>query len=161
MMHKAWSIMKEVPYCFSRSSVKFQGKIRDKKKSPISTRIERFRTVTPAWIPRWPWNDAQSFMLYGRGTLLFFLGHPSNFRVTWALKIKPFGFNMSKIIRPVAAIKSLIFALFIQVYHAQVSIKYTLWKKYSPLNILVGLQQWKFKIIIPNLAGDMLLHTTV
>ena len=25
MMHKAWSGIKEVPYCFSRSSVKFQG----------------------------------------------------------------------------------------------------------------------------------------
>ena len=25
MMHKAWSSIKEVPYCFSRSSVKFQG----------------------------------------------------------------------------------------------------------------------------------------
>ena len=27
MMHKAWSIIEEVPYCFSRSSVKFQGHI--------------------------------------------------------------------------------------------------------------------------------------
>ena len=25
MMHKAWSSLEEVPYCFSRSSVKFQG----------------------------------------------------------------------------------------------------------------------------------------
>ena len=25
MMHKAWSSVEEVPYCFSRSSVKFQG----------------------------------------------------------------------------------------------------------------------------------------
>ena len=25
MMHKAWSSIEEVPYCFSRSSVKFQG----------------------------------------------------------------------------------------------------------------------------------------
>ena len=27
MMHKAWSSIEEVPYCFSRSSVKFQGQI--------------------------------------------------------------------------------------------------------------------------------------
>ena len=27
MMHKAWSSIEEVPYCFSRSSVKFQGHI--------------------------------------------------------------------------------------------------------------------------------------
>ena len=26
MMHKAWSSIEEVPYCFSRSSVKFQGR---------------------------------------------------------------------------------------------------------------------------------------
>ena len=25
MMHKAWSYIEEEPYCFSRSSVKFQG----------------------------------------------------------------------------------------------------------------------------------------
>ena len=27
MLHKAWSTMEEVPYCFSRSSVKFQGHV--------------------------------------------------------------------------------------------------------------------------------------
>ena len=27
MMHKAWSSIEEVPYCFSRSSIKFQGDI--------------------------------------------------------------------------------------------------------------------------------------
>ena len=26
MMHKAWSSIEEVPYCFARSSVKFQGR---------------------------------------------------------------------------------------------------------------------------------------
>ena len=26
MMHKAWSRLGEVPFCFSRSSVKFQGR---------------------------------------------------------------------------------------------------------------------------------------
>ena len=108
IMHKAWSSIEEVPYCFSRSSIKCQGhtgqKITDfdlnwtfpdcnpslnspmalkwrtmldvvwtsspivyqghpsnfevtrPKKSPILTRIERFRTVTPIWIL---WNDAQ------------------------------------------------------------------------------------------------------
>ena len=35
------------------------------------TRIERFRTVTPVWIHPWLWNDAQSFMWYRRGALLF------------------------------------------------------------------------------------------
>ena len=50
MMHKAWSSIEEVPlpYCFSRSSVKFQGHM--DKKSLILTQIERFQIVTPVWI---------------------------------------------------------------------------------------------------------------
>ena len=114
MMHKAWSNIEEVPYCFSRASVKFQGhtgqkianfdpnwafldcnftfnspmhlkwctkldvvwkrcpvvfqghpsnfKVTRDKKSPISTRIERFRSVTSVWIHRWIWNDTQGLM---------------------------------------------------------------------------------------------------
>ena len=44
-MHKAWCGMGEVPYSFSRTSVKFQGHTR--KKSPIWTQIGHFRTLTP------------------------------------------------------------------------------------------------------------------
>ena len=40
--HKAWSSIEEVPYCFSRSSVKFQD--HTGKKSPILTQIEHFQT---------------------------------------------------------------------------------------------------------------------
>ena len=32
MMHKAWSSIEEVPYCFSRSSVKFQGHTEQKNR---------------------------------------------------------------------------------------------------------------------------------
>ena len=123
MMHKAWSSIKEVPYCFSRSFVKFQGhtghkianfdpnwafpdcnfslnslmamkwctklgatwkrcpivfqghlsnfKVTRDNKSPILTRIERFRTVTSVWIHWWLWNDAQSLKQHRRGALLF------------------------------------------------------------------------------------------
>ena len=42
------------------------------KKSPILTRIERFRTVTLVWIHRWLWNDASSLKQHRRGALLFF-----------------------------------------------------------------------------------------
>ena len=124
MVHKAWCCLGEVPYCFSRSSVKFQGhtakkiadfdpiwvfpdcnsslnspmatkwctklevaqkrcpivfqghssnfKVTRDKKSPILTRIERFRTVTLVWIHWWLWNDAQSLKQHRRGALLFF-----------------------------------------------------------------------------------------
>ena len=57
----------------SRSSVKFQGHT-GQKKSPFLTQIERFRTVTPVWIHRWLWNDAQSLNQHRRGVLL---SHPS------------------------------------------------------------------------------------
>ena len=69
MMHKAWSKIEEMPYCFSWSSVEFQG--HTAKQSPILTWIECFRAVTPVWIHRQLWNDAQSLKGHGRGTLLF------------------------------------------------------------------------------------------
>ena len=124
MLHKAWSSIEELPYCFWRSFVKFQGhtalksvafdpnwafpdcnfnlnspmamkwcikleatwkrcpfvfqghlsnfKVTRDNKSPILTRIERFRTVTLVWIHRWLWNDAQSLKQHRRGALLFF-----------------------------------------------------------------------------------------
>ena len=52
--------IEEVPYCFSRSSVKFQG--HTGQKITDFDPIERFRSVTPVWIHRWLWNDAQSLM---------------------------------------------------------------------------------------------------
>ena len=58
MKHKAWSSIEEVPYCFSRSSVKLQG--HTALKSSNLTQIGRFRTVTPIWIHQWVLNDAQS-----------------------------------------------------------------------------------------------------
>ena len=39
-------------------------------KSPILTRIENFRTVTPALIHWWLWSDAQSLKQHRRGALL-------------------------------------------------------------------------------------------
>ena len=70
MIHKAWCCLEEVPYCFSRSSIKFQGHMA-KKKSSILTQVGRFRTVTPVWIHQWLWNDAQSLKQHRRGALFF------------------------------------------------------------------------------------------
>ena len=60
MLHKAWSSIEEVHYCFSRSSVKFQGR--------TALKIIEF---DPNWafpdfnlqlkFPKWVRNDAQSF----------------------------------------------------------------------------------------------------
>ena len=69
MLHKAWSSIEEVPYCFWRSSVKFQGHSAKKNR--------RF----------WPKLGVSRLK-------------------------NQFESNLSKITRPVAAIKSLRFALF-------------------------------------------------
>ena len=133
MMHKAWSSIEKVPYCFSRSSVEIQGhtgwkianfdpnwafpdsdfslnslmalkwciklegtyksspivsqghpsnfKFTWDNKSPILTRIERFRTVSLVWILWWLWNNAQSLKQHRIGAPIVFQGHPSNFKV--------------------------------------------------------------------------------
>ena len=70
-MAMKWCTEEEVPYCFSRSSVKFQGRLG--QKIAYLSQIGRFRTVTPALIHQWLWNDAQSLKYHRRGVLLFFM----------------------------------------------------------------------------------------
>ena len=70
MMHKAWKNKEDVPYCISRSSVKFQGHTRQKK-SLILTQVWHFWTVTPVWIHQCLRNDAHSSKYHRRGTLSF------------------------------------------------------------------------------------------
>ena len=80
MMHKAWSRIEEVPYCFSRSYVKFQGQ--------TALKIVEF-------YPNWAFPDCNSSlnspMVMKCCTKLetakercpiVFQGHPSNFKVT-------------------------------------------------------------------------------
>ena len=59
MMHKAWSRLGEVPYCFSRSSVKFQGHMARKIDFDLNW---AFPDCNSSFIHRWLWSDAQSFM---------------------------------------------------------------------------------------------------
>ena len=125
MMHRVWWYLGEVSYCLSRSSVKFQGHP-GQKKSPILTRIGRFRTVTPVWIHRWLWNDAQSLILYKRGVLLFFkVIH----QISRSHRLKNWWFesNLSKITRLVAAIKSLRFTLLAAVRYLQTGGRSSSW----------------------------------
>ena len=58
MMHNAWRGIGQVPYCFSRSSVKLQGHV---AKKSIFTQIGRFLTVIPVWTHQWLRNDAQTW----------------------------------------------------------------------------------------------------
>ena len=79
-MHKAWSSIEEVPYCFSRSSVKFQGH--------IALKIVEFD-------PNWAFPDCNSSLnspmamkcctkleTAKKRCHIVFQGHPSNFKVT-------------------------------------------------------------------------------
>ena len=80
MMHKAWSSIEEVPYCFSRSSVKFQGH--------TALKIVEFH-------PNWAFPDCYSSLNAPMAMKCYtkldtakercpivFQGHPSNFKVT-------------------------------------------------------------------------------
>ena len=81
MLHKAWSSIEEVPYCFARSSVKFQGH--------TALKIVEFD-------PNWAFPDCNSSLISPMAMKcctkletakercpIVFQGHPSNFRVTW------------------------------------------------------------------------------
>ena len=80
MMHKAWSSIEEVPYCFSRSSIKFQGH--------IALEIVEFYS-------NWAFPDCNSSLnstmamkcctkleTAKKRCPIVFQGHPSNFKVT-------------------------------------------------------------------------------
>ena len=80
MMHRAWSSIVEVPYCFSRSSVKFQGH--------TALKIVEFD-------PNWAFPDCKSSLNSPMAMKcctkletakercpIVFQGHPSNFKVT-------------------------------------------------------------------------------
>ena len=58
MMHKAWSSIEEVPYCFQGHTS--NCKVTRLKKSSILTQNLRFWILTPVWIQQWLWSDAQS-----------------------------------------------------------------------------------------------------
>ena len=80
MMHRAWSSIVEVPYCFSRSYVKFQGH--------TALKIIEFD-------PNWAFPDCNSSLnlpmamkcctkleIAKERCPIVFQGHPSNFKVT-------------------------------------------------------------------------------
>ena len=101
MMHKAWSTIEEVPYCFSRSYVKLQGQ--------TAKKIVKFD-------PNWAFPDCNSSLnaptamkcctkleTAKKKCPIVFQGHPSNFDPNLVFLDY----------RPVAAFKSLRFALFL------------------------------------------------
>ena len=85
------------------------------KNLSILTQIRRFRAVTPVWIHQWLRNYAKSLKKHRRCALLsFWVIHQVS--RSHGLKNQRFESSLSKITRPVAAIKSLKFALFFWKY---------------------------------------------
>ena len=81
MMHRAWSSIEGVPYCFARSSVKCQGR--------TALKLIEFD-------PNWAFPDCNSSLnspmamkcctkleTAKERNPIVFQGHPSNFKVTW------------------------------------------------------------------------------
>ena len=92
MMHIAWCCLEEVPYCFSRSSVKFQGH--------TALKIVEFD-------PYWAFPDSNSSLNSPMATKwctklevalkrcpIVFQGHPSNFKAT---RLKKKSSNLTQI----------------------------------------------------------------
>ena len=140
-----------------RCLIVFEGhlsnfKLKRLKKSSILTQIKHFRTVTPVWIHQWLRNDAKSFKSHRRGVLLFFRVIHQISR-SHGLKNRRFESNLSKITRPVAAIKSLRFALFYIMQHHWLCLDYNL-VTLSPLEAQVAssvtvVRELRWEIIVP------------
>ena len=84
MMHKAWSTIEEVPYCFSSSSVKFQGHMA--LKSAEFDPIGRFGLYL-----QFNFIDGYEMIHKALSNIeevpYYFEGHPSNFNVTQLKKL--------------------------------------------------------------------------
>ena len=109
MMHKAWSSIEGVPYCFPRSSVKFQGHTGqiitdfDTNWGFLDCNLSLNLPMALKWFTK--------LDVVERRCPIIVRGHPSNFK-SHRLKNLWFESNLSKITGQVAAIKSLRFSLF-------------------------------------------------
>ena len=110
MMHKAWSSIEEVPYCFSMSSVKFQGHTAKKKrriwpKLGVSGLKLQFEFIDGYEMLHKAWNNKGEMPYCFPRSSIKFQGHTgqniTDFDPNWAFPDY----------RPVAAFKSLRFAL--------------------------------------------------
>ena len=106
MTHKAWCSIEEVPYCFPRLSIKFQGH-----------RGQQIANYDPKWaFPDCNFSlnspmNLKAWCNIEEVTYYFFkVTHPIS--TSHWMKNRRFESNLSKITRPVAIIKFLRFALF-------------------------------------------------
>ena len=99
-MHIAWSSIEEVSYCFSRSSIEFQGRT-GQKIANFDPNLA-FRTVTTVWIDQWLWNDAQNLQAWLLGLFRSRSSKPfadqyfsqyALWRILWRSMISPYSFS--------------------------------------------------------------------
>ena len=91
MKHKAWSSIEEVPYCFSRSSVKFQGHTKQKiaDLDPNLALPDCYSILNSQMAITW----CTKLEIAQKRCPIVFQGHPSHFKVTWDKKITNFDPN--------------------------------------------------------------------
>ena len=91
MMHKAWSSIEEVPYCFSRSSVKFQGHTAKKivEFDPNCPFPDSNSSLNTPMARKWCTKLEVALMRCP----IVFQGHPLKFQGHTALKIVEFDSN--------------------------------------------------------------------
>ena len=134
MMHRARSSIVEVPYCFSRSSVKFQGH--------MALKIVEFD-------PKWAFPDCNSSLNSPMAMKcctkletakercpIVFQGHPSNFKVT--------RYKTSPILTQIGRFRTIgqsqlsnpsdlpCFTMFLSSYHHEIFRSYYHWQKWCP-----------------------------
>ena len=84
MMLISWSSIDEVPYCFSRSSVKFQGHTGQKIANfdPNLAFLDCYCSLNSQMCLKW----CTKLDVVQKGCPNVFRGHPSNLKVTWTEK---------------------------------------------------------------------------
>ena len=87
-MHIAWYCLGEVPYCFWRSSVNFQG--HTAKKIVDFYPNWAFPDCNSSWNSPMATKCCTKLEVAEKRCSIVFEGHPSNFKVTWLKKIVDF-----------------------------------------------------------------------
>ena len=133
MMHKAWSSIEEVPYCFSRSSVKFQGHtalkiIEFDPNWAFPDYNSSFNTVTPVWIHQWLWNAAKSLKYNRRGALFFSCDQAA----LWMVQSVRLSVRLSVCLSVRLSVCHTFLTMFPSSYHHEIFRSYYQWQKWRP-----------------------------
>ena len=102
MMHKAWSSIEEVPYCFWRSSIKFQGQTAKKNrwfwpKLGVSGLQLQFELTDACEMMHKAWSNTEEVPYCFPRSSIKFQGHTgqkiADFDPNWAFPDCNFSFN--------------------------------------------------------------------